>query len=117
MGGSFIQDFWHFKMASNKKIKTVDLGSESSSDSDIECLSPLPKKKLIKFISEDPQENEDNNDQRWDSLRKLETPREFKDYCQRKFDNDFPADPERNLTYHGFKRYIYGYGGRGTPSP
>ena len=56
------------------------------------------------FISDDPEENEDINDQRWNQLKSLQNDRERKNYVTQKFGNLESGDPTRNMTYHGFLR-------------
>merc|ERR1719242_307615 len=70
----------------------------------IPSLQPRPARREIEFVSLDAKENEDNIDVRWDELKKLKTDSELQMYSRAAFGNREISDPNRCLSFQGFKR-------------
>ena len=70
----------------------------------------------LNFISDDPQENADINDQEWDKVKNLRTDQDRKLFAVRAFGNAHPADPTKNMSYFGFLRKKLGLGAQDAPS-
>nr|CAD7606437.1 unnamed protein product [Timema genevievae] len=55
------------------------------------------------FVSNDPKENEDNNNENWEVLRKLETDPERYKAMRKRWRNLVTPDPNKNLTIRSWK--------------
>lgn len=55
------------------------------------------------YISNNPQENEDNNNPEWELLRKLQTDEERYRAVRQRWRNLIIPDPNQDLTYHNWK--------------
>ncbi|XP_076042492.1 uncharacterized protein LOC143026273 isoform X2 [Oratosquilla oratoria] len=58
----------------------------------------------VPFVSENAEENKDNEDPAWNYLRLLETDEERYKMVRNKWKNVVIPDPNKNLTYHSFRR-------------
>ena len=65
------------------------------------------------FVSQDRQENDDINDRGWEKMKNLRNDRDRKFFAMKAFGNKKPADPTKNLGYHGFFRKRLSQEGRG----
>lgn len=70
----------------------------------IPILKPRPPRKEVKFISNDEKENLDNMDERWSELKKLRSDSELHTYARAAFGNKECSDPNRCLSFQGFRR-------------
>jgi len=70
----------------------------------VPCLAARAPRKEEHFISTDDRENQDNIDARWSELKKLRSDSELHTYARAAFGNREVSDPNRCLSYQGFKR-------------
>jgi len=56
------------------------------------------------FVSKDEEENKDLNDPGWDTVRNLKDDHERRQFAISSFGNIEPADPTKNMSYHGYLR-------------
>jgi len=70
----------------------------------VPCLAARAPRKEEHFISTDERENQDNIDARWSELKKLRSDSELHTYARAAFGNREVSDPNRCLSYQGFKR-------------
>jgi len=85
---------------------------EESQDDELEeiyarvpSLKPRAPRREEHFISTDEKENQDNIDARWSELKALSSDSELHTYARAAFGNKEFSDPNRCLSFQGFKRY------------
>ncbi|XP_042885336.1 uncharacterized protein LOC122261638 [Penaeus japonicus] len=71
-----------------------------------EGLEPEPVKAyMLPFISDNPEENKDNEDPRWNYMAKLQTDEERYQLCRKLWKSLVVPDPNVNLTYFGHLKH------------
>lgn len=70
----------------------------------IPSLKSRPPREEVEFISLDEKENQDNTDTRWSELKKLGTDNELHTFARAAFGNKEFSNPNRCLSFQGFKR-------------
>lgn len=58
------------------------------------------------FVSEDAAENDDIAAEEWNQIKKLNSDEERKNHAQQRFGNKHAGEPNRNMTLHGYRRYL-----------
>lgn len=62
------------------------------------------------FVSTDATENADIKDEAWDKIKNMKTDQERMNHAQKRFKNKQPGEPNRNMSIHGYRRYMLAQG-------
>lgn len=83
---------------------TIDIGDETAIFDSNNVFNTKRPTNNVRFISDDPKENQDINDPEWEEVKSLKNDHERRQFAIKSFGNIEPANPSNNLTYHGFRR-------------